>query len=325
MTLLQSIDTLIENISVTDKQEENVKNSLSNIESHLKNEESELYVDETFSNGSWDRDTIIRPLDDIDLFAVLNFEKWKDENGSLPNPQSVLTKMKNYLNDQADYKGKVSQNRPCVTIELSNKKFDVLPSFPCIGGGYWIPNHDLKSWTFSDPKQLSTNLDNVHRQRNYMVKPVVKVVKYWNRDMDEKLIPSYHIEEAAISIFTLQSFTNFEEAIRIWFNNAEYYLRSDKFKSNEQYTTALNRVKKVKEKLNDAKKKYDDGEEDDAKQIWKDVFGKEFPSVDVDEAKDFAKSLSDGTLRINSTGTLSKTAGMAIAASKGYFGDGSDK
>ncbi len=325
MTLLQSIDTLIENISVTDKQEENIKNSLSNIESHLKEEDSGLHVDDTFTNGSWDRDTILRPLDDIDLFAVLNIEKWKDENGNLPSPQSVLTKMNNYLNDLADYKDKVSQNRPCVTIELSNKKFDILPSFPLADGGYWIPNHDLKTWTFSYPQQLSTNLDNVHRQRNYKVKPVVKVAKYWNRDMNEKLIPSYHIEETAISIFGLYSFTNYEEAVRIWFNNAESYLQSHKFKSNEQYNTAINRIKKVKGKLNDAKERYDDGKENDVRQIWKDIFGKEFPSVEADEAKDFSDALSKGDLKVSSSGTLSLTGGMAIGASKGFYGDISDK
>ncbi|MEJ0104728.1 MAG: nucleotidyltransferase [Bacteroidota bacterium] len=117
------------------------------------------------------RNTIIRPLNDIDLFAVLSRDAWKDENGNPPNPQSVLTKIKNYLNDQPDYKDKVSQDRPCVTVKLSDKNFDVLPSFEEFGGGYLIPNHDLKSWTYSYPEQLTTNLDNIHRQRNYKIKP----------------------------------------------------------------------------------------------------------------------------------------------------------
>ncbi len=320
MTLLECIRGLIDNISVTDRQEESIKGSLSNLEDHLKDEDNDLHVTKTFTNGSYERDTIIRPLNDIDLFAVLDRDAWKDENGNLPTPQSVLTRIKDYLNEQPDYKGKVSQDRPCVTVKLTDKNFDILPSFEQLGGGYLIPNYDLQSWTYSYPEKLTTDLNNIHRERGYRVKPTIKAVKYWNRDKG-KLIPSYHIEEAAISIFTFKEFANFEQSIRIWFNNAEYYLQSSKFKSNDDYNASINRIKKVKGKLNEAKEKYDDGKEDEAIQIWKDIFGKEFPTVDVDEAKNFSKSLSEGSLKISTVGTLSTIAGMAMSASKGFFGD----
>lgn len=319
-TLLQCIDNLIENISVTDRQEENIKASLSNIEGNLKKTDNDLNVERTFTNGSYERDTIIRPLDDIDLFAVLKKDLWKDEYGNLPKPQNVLTRIKNYLNSLNDYKDKVKQDRPCVTIELSDKNFDILPSFSQEGGGYLIPNYDLATWTFTYPEQLTTNLDNVHRLRNYKIKPVVKVVKYWNREND-KLVPSYHIEETAINIFQINSFTNFEQAIRLWFENAEFNLQSMKFKSNDDYNTAIKRVKKAKEKLNKAKKEYDEGNEGEAIKLWKEVFGKEFPTVDIDEAKNLSKSLMEGSLKIASTGSLSTTSGRNVPSSKGFYGE----
>ncbi len=317
-TLLQSIQTLIDNITVTDRQEKNIKQSLSNIDGYLTDKENDLNVERTFTNGSYERDTNIRPLDDIDMFAVLKLDDWKDEYGNLPNPQSVLTKFKNYLDDLNDYKGKVSQDRPCVTIELSNKSFDILPSFEQTTGGYLIPNYDLKSWTYSYPEQLSTNLDSIHKLRYYKVKPTIKAVKYWNRE-NNKLIPSYHIEEVAISTFQVNDFKNYEESIRFWFNNAEYYLSASKFKSSDDHTAATNKVKKVKTKLNDAKKLYDDGKGGEAMKIWKEIFGKEFPTVDVEEAKNFSKSLSEGSLKIGSTGALSTAVGSAIGASKGFY------
>lgn len=319
-TLLQCIDTLIENISVTDRQEDNIKNSVTNLTNWLKNDDSDLHIKEVFTNGSYERDTIIRPLNDIDLFAVLKKEDWEDENGNLPNPQSVLTKFKNYLNEISDYKDKVKQDRPCVTIELSDKNFDVLPSFEQMGGGYLIPNYDLKSWTYSYPEQLTTNLDNIHRTRNYKVKPIIKAVKYWNRE-NNKLIPSYHIEETAINIFQVNNFKNYEEAIRLWFNNAEYQLQSSKFKSNEDYTAATNKIKKVKDKLNNAKELYDEGKEGETIKIWKDIFGKEFPTVDVEEAKNFSKALTEGSLKISPAGILSTTGSKSVPASKGFYGE----
>lgn len=316
-TLLQSIQKLIDNITVTDRQEENIKQSLSNIDGYLTDNENGLSVERTFTNGSYERDTNIRPLDDIDMFAVLKLEDWKDEYGNMPNPQSVLTKFKNYLDGLNDYKGKVSQDRPCVTIELSNKSFDILPSFEQTTGGYLIPNYDLKSWTYSYPEQLTKDLDSVHKLRNYKVKPTIKAVKYWNRE-NSKLIPSYHVEEVAISTFQTNDFTNYEESIRLWFNNAEYYLSSSKFKSTDDCTAATNKIKKVKTKLNDAKKLYNEGKEGEAMQIWRDIFGKEFQTVDTEEAKKFSKSLSEGSLKIGSTGTLSTAVGSAIGASKGF-------
>jgi hypothetical protein len=324
MTLLKCIGGLIENISVTDRQEDNIQFSISNLVSHFKDKENDLNVIRTFTNGSYERDTIIRPLNDIDIFAVLSRDKWKDEFGNLPDPQSVLTKIKKYLNDQKDYKDKVKQDRPCVTLELSDKNFDILPSFEELGGGYLIPDYDLKSWTYSYPEKLTTDLDNVQRQRGYKVKQTIRAVKYWNLE-NNKLIPSYHIEEAAINIFLINDFTNFEESIRIWFNNTSYHLISQKFKSNDDYTTAINKINKVKDKLNDSKKKYDDGKEDEAIQIWKNIFDKEFPTIDIDEAKNFSKSLSEGNLKISSVGTLSTSAGALISASKGFFSDISRK
>lgn len=321
MTLLQSIDEFLANITVTDRQEESIKSSLSNLNGYLLDKDNDLNIKKTFTSGSYYRDTNIRPLNDIDLFAVLDFDKWKDENGNFPDPQSVLTKIKNYLNSLEDYKGKVKQDRPCITIELSNKDFDVLPSFEQVGGGYLIPNRDLKSWTFSYPENLTKNLDDVNRTRNYKVKPTIKAVKYWNRESG-KYIQSYHIEEVALDIFQLNDFVNYEESIRIWFNNAEYYLKSSKFNSFNEYETAVKKIKSVKSQLNEAKEYYDKDEETKAKLIWKSIFDKEFPSVEEEEeAKAFSKSLSNGSLKMAASGLLSTTSGYSVPTSKGFFGD----
>src|SRR5258706_15720786 len=98
-TLLQSIEELINNITVTVRQEDNIRQSLSNIETPLKDKENNLNIERTFTNGSYDRYTIIIPLNEINMIAVLKFEDWKDEYGILPNPQVALTIIQNYQND----------------------------------------------------------------------------------------------------------------------------------------------------------------------------------------------------------------------------------
>lgn len=319
-TLLQLIGEMIDNISVTDRQEESIQASTNNLNDHLTNDDNKLNIDSTFVNGSYERDTIIRPLDDVDLFAVLNRDEWSDEYGKLPKPQSVLSKIKNKLDSLSDYEGKVSQDRPCVTVSLSDKDFDILPSFEESYGGCLIPNHDLESWTYSDPERLTKDLNECHRNNDYKIKPTVKVVKYWNRE-NEKLIPSFHIEETMISYFNANEFGNYEKGIRNWFNNAEYYLNKSKFKSDNKYDDSISKIKKARDKLNKAKSHVDNKESSEAIKIWKEIFGKEFPTTDENEAKKFGKSLAQGSLKISSSGALSNTVGRDIRASKGFYGD----
>jgi hypothetical protein len=319
MTLLQSIQQFIDNISVTDRQEEGIKKSLNNIYGYLTEKDNGLSVVRTFTNGSYDRDTIIRPLNDIDIFAVLKKEDWQDAYQQLPKPQEVLTKLKNFLNNTADYKDKVVQDRPCVTIQLTDKHFDVLPCFEMIGGGYQIPNFNLSGWTYSYPEQLYNSLEAVHKQRDYKVKQIIRAVKYWNRDLD-KLIPSYHIEEAAISIFTLNGFKNHREGIETWFKNAEFYLLSTKFKTNDDYLKAIEKIKAVIKKFGEANDKCAENKEGEAIQILKGIFGRDFPTIDPAEAKNFSRAMSEGGLKVAGSGLLSTTAGNSIGASTGYHG-----
>lgn len=319
-TLLQCISEFVDKISVTDRQEESILSSISNIETHLLDSENNLDVKRIFTNGSYERDTILRPLDDIDIFAVLDRQDYEDEYHNLCTPQTILSKFNFFLDSTPDYAGKVKQDRPCVTVRLSDKNFDVLPSFEEETGGYLIPNYDLKSWTYSYPERLTTDLNSIHRTRNYKVKPIIKAVKYWNRSLG-KVIPSYHIEETAISIFTVNNFVNLEEGIRLWFNNAEYYLKSTTFQSHSDYSEAIVKVKEAKTSINEASKAYSDGLEGEAIKVWKLIFGRDFPTVDLEEAKRFSAALTEGALKVTTTGAISTSIGRSIPSTKGYYGE----
>lgn len=317
-TLIQSVEKFIENISVTDRQEDNIDASFKNLSNHLLDENSNLSVQDVFLNGSYARDTIIRPLDDIDLFAVIDDSDYSD-NGLDPNPQTVLTKFKNYLNSIYDYEGKVKQDRPCVTIHLSDKNFDVLPSLRKAGALY-IPNDALAGWTFTDPKTHTAQLNETNKRRHYKVKGVVKAVKQWKRENSQN-IPSFHIEEVAIEVFNFYDFSNYEEGIRLWFEQAKCYLRCDRFKSYDEYNKVKLKISKVNDSLSAAKKLNDDKKVGEAKKIWKDVFGREFPVLDEEEAKNIADASKNGTLKYSATTGLSTIVGSTMTASKGFYGD----
>lgn len=318
MTIQFAVKDFIGNITVTDKQEKTIDASYSNLEKHLMDDDCNLAIKEVFLNGSYIRDTMIKPLDDIDVFAVIDKEDYND-NGDRPNPQTVLTKFKNYLNGLSDYKDKVSQSRPCVTISLSKFHIDVLPALSEYGMLY-IPNESLTDWIFTDPASHTQRLETASKCSTGIIKDVIKAVKHWKREKGYK-VPSFHVEEVAMSVYNIYSFQSIEEGIMKWFSKAEYYLSKGRFNTEKQYDDTIEAVKSVSALLDEAKKLDDSGKTTDALSIWHDVFGSKFPTVSEEEARLFGEKLSQGTLRYSTTAGLSANVGRIMGASKGFYGE----
>lgn len=281
--------------------------------------DSKLNGECIFQNGSYDRDTIIKPLDDVDLFLVLKESSYIDEYGRLPNPQSVLTKMKNYLNSTTHYAGKVKQDRPCVTIHLSDKKFDILPCFGNDNAGYQIPNYELNGWMYTNPVLHSSELTTTNQSCSGKVVPLVRIIKYWNREMNGKKIPSFHIEEMAINTFRFGSITNFEDGVYKWFQYSLSVLDITKFDSTEKYSESYNILKETKEKISKAHDFYKAGNELEAKKVYKEVFGDKFPTISEEEAKAINENMKNGSLTMAASGMLA--SGQINVKPTRFFGE----
>lgn len=318
MNLNNAIEGFIKNITVTDKQEDVINGAFNNIKNNLLDKECSLSVKDVFLNGSYVRDTIIRPLDDIDIFAVIDKSDYND-HGERPNPQTTLTAFKEFLNSIPDYTNKVSQSRPCITLTLNKLQIDVLPALREFGMLY-IPNEKLDGWIFTNPKTHTANLESVNTLRGGMVKNVVKAVKSWKRQNEYK-IPSFHVEEIAINIFNAYSFNEYEEGIRLWFSYAKYHINKERFNTEKQYNTTLDAINNVAENLNDAKSKKDNKNESAAIKIWHDIFGKDFPTISEEDAKNMSNLLTSGKLKYGASTGLSAVSGHTIAASKGFYGE----
>jgi Second Messenger Oligonucleotide or Dinucleotide Synthetase domain len=311
MTLLQCIKQLLTDITITDKQTSTVSTTYNNLKTLLLDADNKLYGERVFQNGSYDRDTIIKPLDDVDIFLVLDRDEYED-GSVLRKPQTVLTKLKDFLNGTRDYKDKAVQDRPCVTIHLSDKRFDVLPCFGDDFDGYWIPDSDLSGWVWANPVLHSEKLTEVNKLRQGRIVPLIRILKYWNREQLGKIIPSYHIEDIATEIFTLFDLANHEEGVHRWFQYAATYLDADKFPGEAAYEAAFKQIDK-------AHTLYEDDKEAEAIKIWKEVFGAKFPTISDAEARELSDSMRSGKLKIASTGLLG-ALGERVPPTA-YFGD----
>lgn len=146
--------------------------------------------------GSYSRDTILpRRFDlhsDIDLLIHFNT---KDYDKILPDSyRNSLRKfaIKHYPNSL------ITKDNPSVVLELNHIKFDLVPAILSesfwFGDTYRIPKRN-GGWQDSDPTGFNEKLTRVNKCNNFVVKPVIRLIKYWNATQGYPYF-SYELETA---------------------------------------------------------------------------------------------------------------------------------
>lgn len=149
-----------------------------------------------FKFGSYTRDTILpRKVDansDIDYMLVF-------DNPDGLKPQSFLNRVKNFV--KAKYStSEVHQDHPTIVLELNHIKFELIPSYKTYSwvDGFRIPSKESwDNWIETDPIKLKAELSTKNTNNNYLIKPLVRLLKYWNV-REGKIYSSYWIEKFVI-------------------------------------------------------------------------------------------------------------------------------
>ena len=123
----------------------------------------DLQSSNSFLTGSYRRNTMIGPLGeaDIDIFIVLD-PRYDEQSGQY----SCLRKFGKVLQKTYTKTPAISRNGQAVTITFSDFKVDVVPAFYRNGGGYLIPDFQLRRWIPTDPKKhvdLWTTSNKAHK------------------------------------------------------------------------------------------------------------------------------------------------------------------
>jgi predicted nucleotidyltransferase len=174
-----SVNSYLTNLAnssiIRDTEKISINKSIESFESKLK------IVDSYFSNhfifGSHSRGTILpRAIDensDIDYMIVFNDNSKK--------PQSYL----NFLRDKVASKysrSEIYQSSPTIVLELNHIKFELVPAIKNNWGQLQIPAKasDSNDWIVTDPTGFNATLTSVNQSHNNLIKPLVRLVKYWN-------------------------------------------------------------------------------------------------------------------------------------------------
>lgn len=171
--------------------------------------------------GSYQRGTILpRQYDeksDIDLLVVFNTVVY----GELTSA-TYRNQLKGFANRYYST-SLVKKDYPTVVLELQNIKFDLVP---CIHrssywgeGTFYIPDSN-NNWTETDPYNFNHILSEQNRKYGSIVKPIIRLMKYWNSNAGYPL-PSYDLEQCIANMNF--SDDNYESGFFYAIDNLPYY------------------------------------------------------------------------------------------------------
>ncbi len=150
-----------------------------------------------FQFGSSTRGTILpRKADsksDIDYMIVL------DTSDGKKKPQTYLSRLKKFAENKYST-SEIYQSHPTIVLSLNHIKFELVPAI--YEWGYQIPSpaSDWMDWMSTDPNATNQELTNKNNSENYKIKPVIRLIKYWNASQGHPY-NSFSLERYIVDIF----------------------------------------------------------------------------------------------------------------------------
>ena len=227
-TIPESFRQYASNLEITDLQSNIVANCRKNVTKKLGNNLS-LHPEESKVIGSWDRRTLTRRLSeaDVDVMVILhhgNNSAWASNDGAV----KALDKFKDIL--QAAYPStNMRRDVNCITMSLSRFRLDVVPAFKYSGtnGGasyYTIPDSVRQQWVPTDPFSFATWMTRVNTTMSGDFKPLIKMVKGWNREQGWPL-RGLHLEALMYHRYkTYKQTYTMDSMLKIFFEHLPDYL-----------------------------------------------------------------------------------------------------
>ena len=226
MTVNSYLQQLSSDLVLSPSENESVSKSKDAIMTRLR-----LYFDTDINEmnlfGSYDRGTILpRKADensDIDLMIVFN-------NSNQYKPQTFLNRLKlfaeKYYNTSI-----IHQSSPSIVIDLQHIKFELTPAY-IEHGLYYIPRNQT-DWMITDPDGFSDSLVECNRNNDYIIKPIVRLLKLWNIEKNYRDIASFELEKtiAYEMKFAYIYLTSYTDYVRECFEKIKYKTDSSRVSS----------------------------------------------------------------------------------------------
>ena len=256
MSINSYLEDYASNLVLSTDEKNSINTSISTLESRLESYFS-YEIEEKFKFGSYTRGTILpRKVDensDVDYMIVFdNYNNYK--------PQTFLDKLKRFAETKYST-SEIHQSYPTIVLELNHIKFELVPAYKQYGV-YYIPNGD--NWISTYPNEFNDDLVDSNIKNNYKIKPIVRLMKYWNVNSNHRDLTSYEIEKRIASEmkYSFIFFKSYLEYTKNAFNtlktmSSNYFVRTRidnalniidsavKYEEDGMPNTALKEIKKI--------------------------------------------------------------------------------
>jgi predicted nucleotidyltransferase len=286
LTTAQAFDSFVATISLTEAQKTEVANKRTKTEEYLRAAfptTSNMPLKRVILIGSADRNTLIRPLDDVDVMAEFTnkdriFETYRYQSGQL------LQRIRTALQAHTSIEQIGARGQAVRLFYKNGAHVDIAPVFAYSTGGFLLPSGD-GGWITTDPEKQAKWMAGRRAAVGSNLTRVVKLLKRWNR-VHSSRFSSYHLEVMIATMFS-QVDTNSRKALKFFFEHASNYLDvsdpAGHSGSLSTYLTADARAR-INSRLADANIRAVSalaseaaGNHAEAKRLWKIELGDEFP------------------------------------------------
>lgn len=233
--------------------------------------------------GSAGRQTIIRPLEDLDVMVKFTnkddiFETYRYDS------KRFLYRVRDALNE---FSVKVvgARGQAVRLFYKSPPHVDIAPVFGWSSGGYALPD-GKGGWLTTDPDFHDTYFAQRNRELGYHFKPRVRMLKRWNNE-HSKYFKSFHLETVVSNAFSTMG-NDSRDACEKFFSWAQTRLSIADPAGHDPdlsgYLTwnarqqLINNLEAARQRANKANAAEIAGDHQEAIRLWRIIFGSEFPA-----------------------------------------------
>jgi hypothetical protein len=199
----------------------------------------------SYLSGSYERDTAIAPLDDVDIIFVIYPKAWQTGLLSLyPTPRTVLESFARAVryryNDSS-----VRMQRRSICLQLYHLDIDLVPAIEADAAGQMIlvPDAETGNWIKSSPRTHSYIATSINQNRKGNFKPLVKLLKRWNSNLPSTAnFKSFAIETMAARLFQTTDIPNLQDGLLRFFDFVAHLDgKAQAYTWSDQCSISLNR------------------------------------------------------------------------------------
>ncbi|MBN3553306.1 nucleotidyltransferase [Fictibacillus nanhaiensis] len=238
MSVNNYLSTLSSSLVLSATETANIRTSIENLSRKLNSYFNQGQLHTHFQFGSSTRGTILpRRVDsesDVDYMVV-----FKNPRGF--TPETLLRQLKDFMYTYYN-RSEIYKDSPTMVLELNHIKFELVPAIQDAWGNFSIPSKQniFSQWMPTDPLGFNEKITRVNVYNNSRIKPLVRLLKYWNTNKLDGYLYSFDLENMLVQKYNYNSRGSLKEYVYDTFETM-----TPSYGDSQRFIERLGRAKKI--------------------------------------------------------------------------------